>query len=71
MALTNGKLGYELKNPFAKMDFSEHCSNWLRQMETLRTSSIPYDEIKFENVKLLVDNYSISPILAQMVENNR
>ena len=29
LTLTNGKLGYELKNPFAKMDFSKHCSNWL------------------------------------------
>ena len=34
LTLTNGKLGYELKNPFAKMDFSEHCSggspDWTR-----------------------------------------
>ena len=44
---------------------------WLRQMETLRTDSIPYDEVKFENVKVLIDNYSTSPILAQMVEDNR
>ena len=53
------------------MDFSEHCSDWLRQMETLRTDSIPYDEVKFENVKVLIDNYSASPILTQMVESNR
>lgn len=40
-------------------------------METLRTDSIPYDEVKFENVKVLIDNYSTSPILTQMVEDNR
>lgn len=71
LILTNEKLGYKLKNPFAKMDFSKHCSDWLRQMETLRTDSIPYDEVKFENVKVLIDNYSASPILTQMVESNR
>ena len=49
----------------------EKMRKWVRQMETLRTDSIPYDEVKFENVKVLIDNYSTSPILAQMVEDNR
>ena len=34
LTLTNGKLGYELKNPFDKMDFSEHCSNWLPGLDS-------------------------------------
>ena len=34
LTLTNGKLGYELKNPFAKMDFSEHCSDWLPGLDS-------------------------------------
>ena len=34
MTLTNEKLGYKLKNPFAKMDFSEHCSDWLPGLDS-------------------------------------
>ena len=34
LALTNGKLGYELKNPFDKMDFAEHCSDWLPGLDS-------------------------------------
>ena len=34
LTLTNGKLGYESKNPFTKMDFSEHCSDWLPGLDS-------------------------------------
>ena len=62
---------FTLLEPFNSLYQRANKRKWLRQMETLRTSSIPYDEVKFENVKVLIDNYSTSPILTQMIEDNR
>ena len=39
----NGKLRYELKNPFDKMDFSKHCSDWLPQLDEFANSVTSYD----------------------------
>lgn len=45
LTLTNRKLGYELKNPFTKMDFSKHCSNWLPDMTDFRMACHKYDQV--------------------------
>ena len=38
-------IGYELKNPFAKMDFSEHCSDWLPDLTDFRMACYKYDQV--------------------------